>query len=360
MLLRTRLLVTVAACTLALAAAVPAHATVPADLCTGNPCTVSGAKTITPPVVLDFGAADLVFASNAVVTVGAGGLREVQILARSITMQAGARILGGGDLATVIMNATDGTLRLLASGSTKSRIDLSGNQGGSVTLLATGNIEIAGPITTAGSGTDSQGGDIVIDSSGGTATISDLLTSGAGGTGSGGGEISVSGAGDVTINAKLDTAAADFGGGPVSLSSATGNVALNQSIDVSGGGPDGSGGSVDIAATLGNVTISAAIIGKAGSGTDFACGDGSEVLIFSGGSTTLGAAIDVSGGTQCFGGEVAVDTRMDFTMLATGSITGARPGRLRRRRLLPARRRPQRGAAQHRPHLTRLRRHART
>jgi len=323
--LRTRPLVAVAALSLALVAG-PAGATVPADLCTGNPCTVSGAKSITPPVVLDFGNADLVFASNAVVTIGAGGNRDVQILAKSITFQAGGRIAGGGDLAALLLNATGGSLRLLASGSTKSRIDLSSNQGGSATLLATGDVEIAGPITTAGSGTDSQGGDILIDSSGGSATISDLLTSGASGSGSGGGEISVSGATGVTINAKLTTSAADFGGGPVSLSSSMGNVVVNQAIDVSGGGPDGSGGSIDIAATLGNVTLSGAITGKAGTGTDFACGDGSEVLIFSGGSTTVGASIDVSGGTQCFGGEVAVDARLDFTQLSTGSIAARGPG----------------------------------
>jgi cysteine-rich repeat protein len=323
----TRTLVVLAACTLTLVGTT-AHATVPADLCTGNPCTVTGNKTITPPVVLDFGATtDVVLAGSAIVTVGAGGpSREVQIIARSITLQPGARILGGGDLATVILNATGGALRLQASGSTKARIDLSGNQGGTAILLATGDVEIAGPISTAGSGTDSQGGDISIDSSAGAVTVSELLNSGAGGSGSGGGETSVMAAGAITINGRIDTSAADFGGGPVSLLSTTGSVTVTQPIDVSGGGPDGSGGSVDIGATLGNVTLSSTITGKAGSGTDFACGDGSEVLIFSGLSTTIGAAIDVSGGTQCFGGEVSVDARLDFTQLASGSIAARGPG----------------------------------
>ena len=318
----TRSLVALAACALTLVGAT-AQATVPADLCTGNPCTVTGSKTITPPVVLDFGATtDVVFAGSAIVTVGAGGLREVQIVARSITLQAGARILGGGDLATVILSATGGALRLQASGSTKSRIDLSGNQGGSAFLQATGDIEVAGPITTQGSGTDSQGGDISIDSSAGTVTVSDQLNSGAAGTGSGGGETSISGFGAVTVNGRIDTSAADFGGGPVTINSATGNVAVSQPIDTSGGGPDGSGGPIDIGATLGNVNLSSTITGKAGSGTDFACGDGAEILIFSGQSTTISGAIDVSGGTQCFGGEIAIDARMDFTQLATIAARG--------------------------------------
>lgn len=327
MLALTRSLSAAFACVVALAVAAPARATVPADLCTGNPCTISGAKTITPPAVLDFGTAEVVFAGNAVVTVGAGpDPREVQILAGAITMQPGARILGGGDLAQLTLNAKSGALRILASGSTKARIDLSGNQGGSMVLLATGNIEIAGPLTTAGSGTDSQGGDILMDSTAGSVTFSDLLTAGAAGTGSGGGEVSVESFGDLLANGKIDTAAADFGGGGVTLISDTGNVTLAQAIDASGGGPDGSGGAIDIAATNGNVSINATITGKAGSGTDFACGDGSEVSLFSGGTTTIAANIDISGGTQCFGGEITVDARVDFIQLATGDITARGPG----------------------------------
>ena len=323
----TRSIPAVLACVVALAAAAPARATVVTDLCTGNPCTVTGAKTITPPAVLDFGAADLVFAASAVITIGPGAdVRDVQILAKSITMQAGARILGGGDLAMVTLNATGGTLRLLASGSTKSRIDLGGNQSGTMVLLATGNIEIAGPLNTAGSGTDSQGGDILVDSSGGTVTFTDLITAGGAGTGSGGGEVDVQGFGDVLASGRIDTSAADFGGGGVNISSDNGNVTIGQPIDASGGGPDGSGGSVDITATNGNVAINASITGKAGSGTDFACGDGSELSIFSGGSTVIAAPIDVSGGTQCFGGEISVDARVDFTQLATGDITARGPG----------------------------------
>ena len=75
MFVANRPLVPAAACALMLALASPSFATVPADLCTGNPCTVSGAKTITPPAVLDFGATtDLVFSGTAVVTIGAGAV----------------------------------------------------------------------------------------------------------------------------------------------------------------------------------------------------------------------------------------------------------------------------------------------
>jgi len=323
----TRSIETALACLVVAAVATPARATVPAELCTGRPCTISGAKTIIPPVILDFGSADVVFAPSAVVTIGgAAGPRDVQILAASITMQAGSRILGGGDTALVTLNATAGPLRLLAAGSTKSRIDLTGHQGGSLDLLASGNIEIAGPLSTSGSGTDSQGGDIVIDSGAGAVTFSDVLSAGAAGAGSGGGEVSINAFGNVLAGGRIDTAAAEFGGGSVTVTSETGDVTIAQPIDASGGGPDGSGGPIEIGSTTGNVAINASLTGKAGSGTDFACGDGSEVALFSGGNLTIAAPIDVSGGTQCFGGEVSVDARMDFTQLATGDIRARGPG----------------------------------
>src|SRR5690606_25216144 len=83
-------------------------------------------------------------------------------------------------------------------------------------------------------------------------------------------------------------------------------------------------GPIDIGATLGNVNLTSTITGKAGSGSDFACGDGSELLLFSGKSTTVSGAVDVSGGTQCFGGEISIDARMDFVQNA--NITSRGPG----------------------------------
>jgi cysteine-rich repeat protein len=320
----TRCLLTIA-CLVALGAA-PASATVPADLCTGNPCTVTGAKTIDAGSNLAFGAGtDLVFAASAVVTVGPGaGLRTADITARSITLQAGARILGGGDISMVMLTATGGDLLLQSAGSTRSRIDLSANQGGTLIMSASGNVEVNGLVTTAGSGTDSQGGDISIDA-GGTVTVSQALTSGAAGAGSGGGETAIFATGSVVLNGSIDTSAADFGGGPVTLSSDTGDITTTQSIDVSGGGPDGSGGLVDVTAA-GNVSIGGTVSGRAGSGIDFACGDGGELSVLAGGAVTLGASVDMTSGTQCFGGEIAISAGLDFTQLTGVTISSRGPG----------------------------------
>ena len=43
----------------------PGHATETADLCTGNPCSISGSATVDPGAVLDFGSeTQLVFESS--------------------------------------------------------------------------------------------------------------------------------------------------------------------------------------------------------------------------------------------------------------------------------------------------------
>jgi hypothetical protein len=48
---------------------VPARATEPADLCTGNPCNVTGARTVDADAALDFPpGTDLVFKASSVVT----------------------------------------------------------------------------------------------------------------------------------------------------------------------------------------------------------------------------------------------------------------------------------------------------
>src|SRR5215831_9279363 len=70
-----------------------AHATMPSDLCTGNPCVVSGTIVVDPGSSLDFGATtDLVFGPTANLT--ADG---VTFTAKTITLQSGSRISKGGN-----------------------------------------------------------------------------------------------------------------------------------------------------------------------------------------------------------------------------------------------------------------------
>jgi hypothetical protein len=122
-----------------------------------------------------------------VVTIGpVGAFRMIAIDAKSITLQGGAKILGGGDSSQLMLTATAGDLRLQASGTTRSRIDVGGNQAGEVDLESSGDTEISGLVLAHGTGTDSQGGVIMIDTRGKLIVATNIGGAPAG-SGSGGG-----------------------------------------------------------------------------------------------------------------------------------------------------------------------------
>src|SRR5262245_2558141 len=121
-----RLLTTTAALALAILGARSAGATVPGDLCTGNPCTVNGNKTVDSGSDLDFGAVPLVSAGTATVTVGPGAPQSTMTLrAAAITLQAGAKIIAPAGVVTLI--STVGDVTLISAGLTRSSIDVSEN-----------------------------------------------------------------------------------------------------------------------------------------------------------------------------------------------------------------------------------------
>ena len=97
----------------------PGHATEPSDLCTGNPCSISGSATVDPGAVLDFGSdTQLVFESSASVTIGPNpdgteNLRRVVFQAGSITMLSGSEI-DGGCVTSAVDSCETGTRRRAA------------------------------------------------------------------------------------------------------------------------------------------------------------------------------------------------------------------------------------------------------
>ncbi len=303
-----------------------ATATVPADLCVGNPCTVTGSKTIDDGSDLDFGEqTDLVIASNATVMIGG----DATITARSITLQPAARILGG-DGTSLTMITTGGDIRLQAAGSSRSRIDLSANEGGSVALTASGNILLDGPISVAGSGADALGGSIALEA-GGNVAVNNDLNSGAAGAFAGGGTVDIFAGGNIDITGQIITSAADSGAGDVTLGSDGGNISLTGSITANGGGPSfegfaGSAGTIDISATVGNVVISGDITGRGGTAAFCDFGDGAVIDISAGGSVTLGGSLTAIGGSFGVGGTISVDAGLDVIQLAGSSVRADAPG----------------------------------
>jgi len=301
-----------------------AGATVPADLCTGDPCVVSGARTVDAGSVLDFGDVALRLTPAAVLTIGAGTPRTVAIRARSIVLQPGAAIVGTGDAATVSLLARSGEIRIERSGATSARIDVSGNQAGTVTLDARGALALAGNIEARGSGRDAQGGTIEATSAADLTVTGSVLAS-ATGNGAAGGSIELAAAGAVSSTGTLSAAGNDFGGGTIAIEANGGNLDVAGAVDVRGGNPDGSAGTVDLSAS-GSVTLTGSLTGTAGSGAQEACGDGANVTITAGLDVVLGGTIDLDAGTHCVGGELVAEAGRDLRQ-PNGAVLEARgPG----------------------------------
>jgi hypothetical protein len=96
---------------------VAAHATVPADLCTGNPCVVTADATLDPTDSLDFGSGtELRIAAGVTVTVGAGATSPaVVVSAGTVILEPGSGIVGREGSLTI--EASAGNLELQRSGS---------------------------------------------------------------------------------------------------------------------------------------------------------------------------------------------------------------------------------------------------
>jgi cysteine-rich repeat protein len=296
----------------------PARATSPGELCAGDPCVVSGAHTVDAGSMLDFEGRDLVLAPSAVLSIGPGpDLRLAWFTAGSVTLQPGARILGGGEHATVVLVATAGNVELLASGTTRSRIDVSSTFRGEIALGASGGVVVAGLLDASGTA-GGDGGTIAIRANGGDVSVAETIDArGLGGSNTGG-SVSIEATGSITL-ADVDASGGNFfGGGSISLASG-GDISLGGALDADAGPPDGEGGSISVVTTAGRVTIAGKLstLGHCGYGS---CNNGGAIVVGAGQGITIGADLVASTGCDCTGGNVDLDAGGDVIQTAGSKI----------------------------------------
>lgn len=316
------------ACLLAIAgllvAASPAAAVVPSELCTGNPCAVFGAWTLPAGTRLDFGAETaLRLKPGATLTVGPGrGVRSLSLVAGSIVLEPGARILGAGDDAAVGLVALRGDVDLQAAGTSAARIlvdaaasPTGSGSAGSIDIEATGSILVSGVLDASATGEDSTGGTIELIAGGSVSLLRDVAF-GASGPGSWGGTFAVEAGGPVSITGAL-LGPGTGQGGEVTISSLAA-VALSKRVDLAGGAPDGAGGALSLVAD-GDVSL-AQVTAGGGSGSDGSCGDGGVVTIDAAGAIALGGPLQLPGGSDCSGGSLAATAGKTFTQSSAASL----------------------------------------
>ncbi|MDG2307599.1 MAG: DUF4215 domain-containing protein [Candidatus Binatia bacterium] len=312
--------------------ATPAGAvSIPADFCSGDPCTITGTVNADAGSVVDFGARSLVFGPSARVVVGAGALpRVLTLIAEDISMAAGSEIRGfDADRAVVTLQSTVGSVTMASSGSNRAEINVKADtiDGGSITITSAADAIIGGRLTASAQGEDASAGNIEVTAAG-MVVISEEITTKGSGLFAGGGDISVTAGGDITATNKVFAEGSDFGGGDVTFETTSGSISISELVSNNGGNPDGEAGEYTFDAPLGDfhLTATGEIRGKGGAGADDDCGDGASTFITVGGSVSIDGLVDIPGGFQCFGGDFTVAAGIDFIQNGSGKISTATGG----------------------------------
>lgn len=296
-----------------------AHATVPADLCTGNPCIVSGAKAVDAGALLDFGAGtDLEFAANAVVTTSGS---KARFIARSIVFAPGARVEAPNETCQQLeFTASGGAIDMQVAGSLAAT--LQGTQGPcppNVLLRATGDVNVGRLEMHGHYGQYGFGGALRVEA-GGFARLRGPIRFGSDGTMSGGGQIGVDAGTGIAVEAPI-YGVAGIEGMSLDLVTLGGDVTIAAKIDVTGGA-DG-GGFTRIEAPGGSVLLGAEFVGLSkASSTYTGCGNGSFLSIDAGQSVTLAGPMNLTstGGIDCSGGNFFVRAGTTFVQTEDGDF----------------------------------------
>jgi hypothetical protein len=276
----------------------PALAALPCANPAADPCLISSTATI-PVGVYDIRPMSLSVANKQITVSGAG---ELKILAANVTFQPGARFIATGTdgNTTVTLDAT-GFIDIQSQGTSKSKIDVSGNfGGGTINLHSVGNLSVNGTLIANATNLLGYGGPINIKSDTGNVTITGDPSEGVksfGNAQGGGGSINVDATvGGITVSTQLVPKGGDCGSCEVNLNAgATITTTAQGVIDMRASGI-GDGGFFSASAG-GNINLAGNILAN-GSSDEFEGGTGGDVLVSATGSVTVGGRIELSGAGQ--------------------------------------------------------------
>jgi hypothetical protein len=312
-------LVRLAAAVAALAMGSVALASTANDICAAgaDPCVLSVKKTVTDGSVLDFGSRTLDIQSGAQISVADGG--GFSILAGALRIRpAGALKAVGGTID--VTTGPNGNMLIELSGTSRGKIDVSGPNGGTITLCtpacetATGggtvtvNGDLLANATVPGSNGLGGGGSVSVTAQALTVGLNGSIGAVGGGLSSGG-SIDIFTAGNITLNGPISVAGGTGDGGDITLDAGA-DVVGTALINLNGRvGNYGSGGiGLDVFA-VGSISLAGDIDGRGAGTTTAGGGDGAEVfLLASNGDVTLNGKILADGAPpDGFGGGIEID-----------------------------------------------------
>jgi cysteine-rich repeat protein len=305
------------------------QATTATDLCAAaaNPCTWSGNILVTAGSTLDFGARDLVITGSGIIRVNGGD--TLTIKARRVTLEPGTlgriRANTAASAPTINIEVTQDIILQRGPSTTRGRIDVKSSlAGGTIRLVAGGNVDMSGELLAQGTGVTSDGGFLGITAAGSVTLNGNIDVSG--GLDAIGGDVLIEAGTNLVANSTmaapeplidarggLEGGSLDLAGGPL--------VDLGSRLIVNGTGPGSDGGFVTVEAQ-GNVRVRKQLAADGSGSIDFG-GFGGDVSIVAGGTLTIDGDVSVSGGApdgeggtlDCFAG---VDYVQNGRVLAQG------------------------------------------
>jgi hypothetical protein len=255
------------------------------------------------------------------------GVGEMKILANNITFQPGGRfVTTGTDGATSITLDAAGFIDIQSQGTSKSKIDVSGNNGGgNIMLHSAGNLTVNGTLIANATNVFGFGGSITLLSDTGNISVtgdpSEGLKSFGNAQGSGGSITLTALLGSISINTQIVPKGGDCSSCFIDLFAGQDITSTAQGLlDMRASG-FGDGGELSALAG-GNINLAGNILANASS-DDFDSGDGGSVDFDAGGNIVLGGRIELNGAGRYGTGDVgSVDSgggTGDFA--ADGDIT---------------------------------------
>lgn len=292
------------------------RATVPGDLCTGNPCIISANANIDDGSNLDFGAVDLIIEEDVVLSVDGSG-PYLDIEADSIVMEPGATIKAttpGDTGLSVSMVANDGNVEVQAAGAKQAEFELQGSpigSGGDFTVYVdAGDLLFDGSVTT-GAGFS---GAVDFDAPG-DVRVADIDTHATAAFDAVGGYIEIDAGGRIDITGNLNSGAGGGDGseGADQYISAGTHIQSHpgSKVDVSSSGAGGVTGLLTWNATTGDIIHEGQMIGNTAS--SFEVSEGAYITADAGGSITITGLVDFTAGNNGNG--------YDSNFTAGGDIT---------------------------------------
>jgi hypothetical protein len=298
-----------------------AAAALPCQNALADPCVISSSATIAVGTY-DIRPRSLVV--NASKTITLSGTGTFAVLANNITFQAGSRIVNAstGPNVTVTLMAT-GTISLQSQGTSKSKIDVTGTDGGNINLIGGGDVSVIGSLTANATNQFGAGGSIIVHSDTGNVTVGGDPNEGIraqGDSEGGGGFVSLEATvGSINVSTQLAPKGGDCGGCEVDMTAGLDITTTTAGIiDMTPSGA-GDGGTADIEANR-NILIQGNVTASGGAGTqDTGGGSGGDLTFIAGGDLTLNARIGIDGASPDGDGG-AFDAESGGTLSHSGGL----------------------------------------